>query len=156
MLSRFETKGNLWLKNQPTGPVGLHIDEKQQSESAMSKAAKKNAKRKEKKKQQRNDDSDTGAMLSPSDRQNKPAPPSDTDRVKSAGTTCDPLKEADRDATKRLRNLRKKLKQIDDIKKRIDSGELKNPEKDQLEKVSRRQVVADELDELMQNLNVEN
>lgn len=61
--------------------------------------------------------------------------------------------EADRDATKRMRNLRKKLKQIDDIQRRIDSGE--NLEKDQLEKVSRRQVVAEELEELMLHLNVE-
>ena len=127
----------------------------------MSKTAKKNAKRKEKKKQQQKcNEPDTGGSTSadvvpPGGHSlHKTSPGSNNGRLASGETKCDSMKdEADRDATKRMRNLRKKLKQIDDIQRRIDSGE--NLEKDQLEKVSRRQVVADELEELMLHLNVE-
>lgn len=126
----------------------------------MSKTAKKNAKRKEKKKQQKCNEPDIGGSTSadvvpPGGHSlHKTSPGSNNGRLASGETKCDSMKgEADRDATKRMRNLRKKLKQIDDIQRRIDSGE--NLEKDQLEKVSRRQVVADELEELMLHLNVE-
>jgi len=52
------------------------------------------------------------------------------------------------DAAKRLKNLRKRLAQINSLKEKIDSGELKNPDPDQVRKVGRRQEVLDEISEL--------
>ena len=52
------------------------------------------------------------------------------------------------DPVKRLRNLRKRLKDIETLEKKIESGELKNPEKEQLEKINRKEEVEDEIDDL--------
>lgn len=52
------------------------------------------------------------------------------------------------DPSKKLRNLRKKLRDIEALQERIDSGELKSPDPDQLDKISRRTVVESEIREL--------
>jgi len=52
------------------------------------------------------------------------------------------------DPNKRLRNLKKRLKEIDDLEKRIQSGELTAPEKEQLEKLKRKDEVEEEIEEL--------
>lgn len=49
---------------------------------------------------------------------------------------------------KRVKNLRKKLRQIQDLQAKIDSGELVNPEATQVEKLSRREEIEKELEEL--------
>lgn len=46
---------------------------------------------------------------------------------------------------KRLRNLRKKLRDIENLEQKIKTKELKNPDKDQLEKVSRKGNVQTEI-----------
>lgn len=62
--------------------------------------------------------------------------------------SCDSEKTEVVDAAKRLKNLRKKLAQIDALKLKIDSGELSKPDPDQLKKVQRRDEVAKEIEEL--------
>lgn len=49
---------------------------------------------------------------------------------------------------KKIRQLKKKLKDIEELQGRIDRGELKNPEKNQLEKLSKRQELLDQLAQL--------
>lgn len=49
------------------------------------------------------------------------------------------------DTAKRVKALRKKLRQMDDLQAKIDSGELENPDKTQLEKLARRDTVQKEL-----------
>lgn len=49
---------------------------------------------------------------------------------------------------KRLKGLRKKLRQIEDLERRIASGELKSPEPKQLAKVKNKEDVLDEIFEL--------
>ncbi|CAD5213816.1 unnamed protein product [Bursaphelenchus xylophilus] len=53
---------------------------------------------------------------------------------------------------KKIHGLKKKLDDIDKIQKRIDTGELKNPEKTQLEKIERRPVITDEIEKLTAEL----
>ncbi|CAD5210658.1 unnamed protein product [Bursaphelenchus okinawaensis] len=53
---------------------------------------------------------------------------------------------------KKINGLKKKLDDIDILQKRIDSGELKNPEKTQLEKIERRPVLNDEIAKLTDEL----
>lgn len=56
-------------------------------------------------------------------------------------------KDIDDDTKKRLRNLRKKLKQIEELKTRIDSGEL-TPSKEQLDKLAKCQIIKEEIEEI--------
>jgi len=57
------------------------------------------------------------------------------------------------DPNKRLRNLKKRLKEIDELEKRITSGELNSPEKEQLEKLKRKDEVEDEIAELERQIS---
>jgi len=68
-------------------------------------------------------------------------PPSQSKSTAPPSTsTTDPLK--------RLRYLRKKLKDIEALELKISSGELQNPEKEQVEKIERKDEVLDEMEEL--------
>jgi len=60
---------------------------------------------------------------------------------------------AEQQIAKKIRNLEKKLNDIDQLKRRIDDGELKQPEKTQLDKIERRPEVQSEIDILMQQLS---
>ncbi len=52
------------------------------------------------------------------------------------------------DPAKRLKNLKKKLKDTEALEAKIKSGELKNPDKDQLEKIKRKSEAIKEIKEL--------
>jgi len=52
------------------------------------------------------------------------------------------------DPRKKLRNLKKKLSDIESLQARLDSGDLKNPEPEQIEKLNRRDQVEAEILEL--------
>ncbi len=58
-------------------------------------------------------------------------------------STTDPLK--------RLKNLRKKIREIESLDKKIKSGEIKNPDKEMLEKVSRKAEIQREIKQLEAN-----
>lgn len=134
------------MKSRPTLPPGLNPAEletvKKSESQPMSKSAKKNAKRKEKKKQhQQSAPEGTG-----------PSEVSISQTLARTKLSEDSVKEAqanDKAAIeKKIRNLKKKLKQVDDLKTKIDSGEIKNPEKEQLAKIDRRQELVDEIENL--------
>lgn len=134
------------MKSRPTLPPGLNPAEletvKKSESQPMSKSAKKNAKRKEKKKQhQQSAPEGTG-----------PSEVSISQTLARTKLSEDSVKEAqanDKAAIeKKIRNLKKKLKQVDDLKTKIDSGEIKNPEKEQLAKIERRQELMDEIENL--------
>lgn len=142
----YENKGVQWMKSRPTLPPGLNPAEletvKKSDSQPMSKSAKKNAKRKEKKKQhQQSTPEGTG-----------PSEVSISQTLARTKLSEDSIKEAqanDKAAIeKKIRNLKKKLKQVDDLKTKIDSGEVKNPEKEQLAKIERRQELVDEIEYL--------
>lgn len=134
------------MKSRPTLPPGLNPAEletvKKSDSQPMSKSAKKNAKRKEKKKQhQQSTPEGTG-----------PSEVSISQTLARTKLSEDSIKEAqanDKAAIeKKIRNFKKKLKQVDDLKTKIDSGEVKNPEKEQLAKIERRQELVDEIEYL--------
>lgn len=63
--------------------------------------------------------------------------------ITTAGETkCD-------DSLKRIRALRKKIKQIVELENRIASGEITNPDQDQLNKIEKKDLFIKELEELM-------
>ena len=141
-----------WLKSRSDGPVGLVLDQTAKPSdshahppggASLSKSAKKNQKRKEKKKQQvqqdarteRNDD-----VTAISDRLTSARLDGGGDGVDRAAVE------------KKLRNLLKRLKAIDDLREKIESGELKKPEAQQLEKIERRPEVVRQIEELQATL----
>jgi len=52
------------------------------------------------------------------------------------------------DPAKKLRNLRKKLRDIEALEAKLNSGEIENPEPEQLDKVARKQDVIKEISAL--------
>ncbi|KAJ8265562.1 hypothetical protein COCON_G00146610 [Conger conger] len=54
------------------------------------------------------------------------------------------------DRAKKIKNLRKKLRQVEELQQKLDSGEIKQPTKEQLEKLGRGKVLQEELQELEQ------
>ena len=68
----------------------------------------------------------------------------------SAAVTSAAVESNDKnsDPKKKLRNLKKKLSDIESLQSRLDCGELKHPEPEQLEKLNRRVQVETEIREL--------
>lgn len=134
------------MKSQPTLPPGLNPAEletvKKSDSQPMSKSAKKNAKRKEKKKQHQQSTPEGTGSSEVSISQTPARTKLSEDSIKEAQANDKAAIE------KKIRNLKKKLKQVDDIKTKIDSGEVKNPEKEQLAKIERRQELVDEIEYL--------
>lgn len=56
--------------------------------------------------------------------------------------------EAKTDPVKRLRNLKKKIRQIEELEEKIKTKELPNPSQEQLDKVSRKDDVKKEIEKL--------
>ncbi|KAJ0176392.1 hypothetical protein K1T71_007571 [Dendrolimus kikuchii] len=52
------------------------------------------------------------------------------------------------DPTKRIKNLRKKLRDIEILEEKIKSGTLKNPDKDQKEKMAKKKDIVKEIEQL--------
>lgn len=57
---------------------------------------------------------------------------------------------------KKLRNLRKKLRDIEALEKKLDGGTISKPEPEQLEKVARKIQVENEIEELERQAGVDN
>lgn len=55
------------------------------------------------------------------------------------------IEEAPQDPAKRLKNLKKRLREIEALEQKILSGDLKGPEKEQLDKVARKKEVVREI-----------
>ena len=66
----------------------------------------------------------------------------------SAVATSAESSDKNADPKKKLRNLKKKLSDIESLQSRLDSGELKHPEPEQLDKLNRREQVESEICEL--------
>ena len=55
--------------------------------------------------------------------------------------------EADQ-KNKQIRKLKKTLREIEQLEEKINSGELKNPEKEQMDKIKRKEAILKEIEEL--------
>ncbi|XP_038127167.1 partner of Y14 and mago [Cyprinodon tularosa] len=160
----YENKYVKFFKSKPDLPPGLNPSEaappKQQqkipgcgdSETAgLSKSAKRNMKRKEKRKQQQHQELDgdtevdlvSGAVenVSISEREESAS------KTQSAAAT-DESPAAEAEKAKKIKNLKKKLRQVEELQQKVDSGEIKQPTKDQLEKLGRAEALREELEQL--------
>ncbi|KAM6924493.1 LOW QUALITY PROTEIN: partner of Y14 and mago [Xenentodon cancila] len=158
----YENKYVKFFKSKPDLPPGLNPSDPQKqqqqqkipgcgdSETAgLSKSAKRNMKRKEKRKQQQQDDdeesesvSDAVENMSISER-GKPASKTDTPvSVSSPNDSSAAVAKAKKIKTE------KKLRQVEELQQKVDSGEIKEPTKDQLEKLGRAKGLREELEQL--------
>ena len=143
------------MKSKPDLPPGVYEDDTTTTASPvtaaapLSKAAKKNLKRKEKKKQKAlasdiSDMSDTMLGLNVSHDK--------TDQsqggMQSDGKDTSHAEPTKAELNKKLKNLKKKLRQIEDLQARIDSGELENPDHDQLGKIERKEQILAEIEDI--------
>ncbi|XP_062314981.1 partner of Y14 and mago [Osmerus eperlanus] len=165
----YENKYVKFFKSKPDLPPGMSPEDTHQSKQpqqpripgsvdrdseiiGLSKTAKRNIKRKEKRKQQQDGNVDVGTVIDAVENmaisegddnekplQNTPSSP--------AGTSDDPI-TALTEKVKKIKNLKKKLRQIEDLQQKMDSGEIKQPTKEQLEKMGRAKVLQDELQQI--------
>lgn len=126
----YETKGVKWQKDKPLCP-GLHIEEP----SSAPKPSKK-------KKQKEACDKDTNT---PKHRTESRREVDQVSERLQATVINNDTPQQPVDAAKRLKNLRKRLAQIDALKMKMESGELSKPDPDQIRKVERREEVANEI-----------
>ncbi|XP_021060937.1 partner of Y14 and mago isoform X3 [Mus pahari] len=152
----YENKYVKFFKSKPELPPGLSPEattpvtpsRPEGGEAGLSKTAKRNLKRKEKRRQQQEKDAEAlsrtldkvslgDAAQTPSALQATPLAASDPSD--SAATT---------EKAKKIKNLRKKLRQVEELQQRIQAGEVSQPSREQLEKLARRKVLEEELEDL--------
>lgn len=146
-----------WLKSKPSLPPGMNPADAAPAKTdssasdSMSKSAKKNAKRKEKKKQQKELEGPVQHITQSLAQTNLTAHHSNNSKqtVTEPSSSCNSERSADKqEVLKKVRQLRKKLKQIEELERRIESGDIKEPDKDQREKIAKKQGIVDEMEEL--------
>lgn len=123
-----------------------------ESEAAnLSKSAKRNMKRKEKRKQQQHQqdgDGDVDSLSSAVENVTISEDVGDKDMTAVAVPDSCPNESAAAEKAKKIKNLKKKLRQIEELQQKVDSGEIKEPTKDQMEKLGRAETLQAELQQL--------
>lgn len=168
ILHRYENKYVKFFKSKPELPPGLSPEANAQpgrpapraesGEVGLSKTAKRNLKRKEKRKQQQEKgEKDTDELIQVLEKttlsgggagdRGLPAPPQPLACGAKAPGDGEAL-AAVAEKTKKIKNLRKKLRQVEELQQRVDSGEIKQPSREQLEKLARRKALEEELEDL--------
>ncbi|XP_043985257.1 partner of Y14 and mago [Gambusia affinis] len=169
----YENKYVKFFKSKPDLPPGMSPSEaaapKQQQQkipgcadsemASLSKSAKRNMKRKEKRKQQQLQDQDGEAEAEVDAVSSAVENVSISERgesdTKTQGTTSVSTPDessaaaaAGAEKAKKIKNLKKKLRQVEELQQKVDSGEIKQLTKDQLEKLGRAETLREELEQL--------
>ncbi|KAM8975213.1 partner of Y14 and mago [Pelodytes ibericus] len=147
----YENKYVKFFKSKPSLPPGMTANEnpasknqqpsKPDADTTLSKTAKRNMKRKEKRQQVKGERDPVEEAQQELESINIYETPVEKDKASS-----DENQAAEK--TKKIKNLRKKLRQVEDLQQKIDSGEIKQPSKEQLEKIGRRKALEEELEDL--------
>ncbi|XP_066440950.1 partner of Y14 and mago [Eleutherodactylus coqui] len=144
----YENKYVKFFKSKPSLPPGLveapanktQQSTKSETETALSKTAKRKMKRKEKKKQEKGEREAVEEVRQDMEKINLSETVVQKDNVNIENTAAE--------KAKKLKNLRKKLRQVEELQQKIDSGEIKQPSKEQLEKLARRKALEEEIEDL--------
>ncbi|KAM4702416.1 partner of Y14 and mago [Discoglossus pictus] len=147
----YENKYVKFFKSKPSLPPGMSPTDDQtgktqqpsrpDADTNLSKTAKRNLKRKEKRKQEKGEKESVEEIRQELEQTNISQP-----AVISDGSLANDNAAGER--AKKIKNLRKKLRQVEDLQQKIDSGEIKQPSKEQLEKLGRRKAIEEELEDL--------
>ncbi|XP_042652726.1 partner of Y14 and mago [Tyto alba] len=163
----YENKYVKFFKSKPELPPGLSPEATAQpskaesGETGLSKAAKRNLKRKEKRKQQQEKgERETDGLIQALEKTSlagggggDKGPPGDS-RAAAPQPACGTAAPAEGgeapavEKSRKIKNLKKKLRQVEELQQRLDSGEIKQPTKEQLEKLGRRKALEEELRDL--------
>ncbi|XP_059539168.1 partner of Y14 and mago isoform X2 [Myotis daubentonii] len=151
----YENKYVKFFKSKPELPPGLsleaiapvHPSRSEGGEPGLSKTAKRNMKRKEKRRQQQEKGEaealsrtlEKVSLGETAPQGSRAAPPAASDQPDPAAIT---------EKAKKIKNLKKKLRQVEELQQRIQAGEVSQPSKEQLEKLARRRVLEEELEDL--------
>nr|XP_020762859.1 partner of Y14 and mago-like [Odocoileus virginianus texanus] len=155
----YENKYVKFFKSKPELPPGLSPEatapvtasRPEGGEPALSKTAKHNLKQKEKRRQQQEKGeaealSRTLEKVSlgetaqvPSAPQARAAPAAASDQPNSAATT---------EKARKIKSLKKKLRQVEELQQRVRAGEVSQPSREQLEKLARRRALEEALEDL--------
>ncbi|XP_068123681.1 partner of Y14 and mago [Hyperolius riggenbachi] len=146
----YENKYVKFFKSKPVLPPGLteppankvQQPTKAETEASLSKTAKRNLKRKEKRKQEKGEREPE--PVEEARQELEKVSVTETTEAKDKSANENPAAEK----TKKLKNLRKKLRQVEDLQQKIDCGEIKQPSKEQLEKLARRKALEEEIEDL--------
>ncbi|XP_072305291.1 partner of Y14 and mago [Eucyclogobius newberryi] len=154
----YENKYVKFFKGKPDLPPGMNPNDAVQSKtqqkpdsdaSSLSKSAKRNMKRKEKRKQQQQQ---TGGEEEEEEEEEEQVDSvsHSVDNMTLTENAVSPPDEssATSEKAKKVKNLKKKLRQIDDLQLKVDSGEIKQPSKEQLDKLARAQALREEIEQL--------
>nr|CAB3267749.1 partner of Y14 and mago-like [Phallusia mammillata] len=130
--------------------LGSSANSKQGPDLPLSKGAKKNLKRKEQRKKKRDEETEVIIQQQYTDlvTGDKSVEEISTKLRGSAIGSSGNQSEGDTTA-KKVKNLKKKLRQIDELQTKIDKGEIEKPDKTQVEKIARRPEIEKELAELV-------
>lgn len=132
----------------------LSATDKQSVTAGLSKTAKRNMKRKEKRKQQsqHHQEASEEVLSKDMDRMNISAEEKRVNPDLNPDPGSTDLAAAAAEKARKIKNLRKKLRQVEELQQKVDSGELKTPSKEQLDKLGRGQALQEELKVLEQDL----
>ena len=132
----YESIGKKMMKSQSSSlPPGVSADDGEPSSKAKSKAQKKNELRKLKKKlknQESDDIKDTTEKL-------------DKFNIGNQSSTKAAADDQKQISDSRKRNIEKKLRQITELQKKVDSGEIKEPNAEQIAKLNKKKELEKEL-----------
>ncbi|XP_061629090.1 partner of Y14 and mago isoform X2 [Phyllopteryx taeniolatus] len=168
----YENKYVKFFKNKPGLPPGLSASDAEpphqqkipgcadNDTAGLSKSVKRNLKRKEKRKQQQQQQQQEEQEQEQEPEENEVDVASLADAVgnvtisrggehslKVAAAEDSPAVEK----AKKMKNMRKKLRQVEELQQKVDSGEIKQPTQDQLEKLARAAALRDELEQLQRH-----
>ncbi|NXP14878.1 PYM1 protein, partial [Thinocorus orbignyianus] len=139
----YENKYVKFFKSKPELPPGLSLEAAAQpgraesGETGLSKAAKRNLKRKEKRKQQQEKgERETDGLIQA------------LEKASLEGSGDKGGETPATEKSRKIKNLKKKLRQVEELQQRLRSGEIKQPTKEQLEKLGRRKALEEELRDL--------
>ncbi|XP_040474787.1 partner of Y14 and mago isoform X1 [Falco naumanni] len=163
----YENKYVKFFKSKPELPPGLSLEAAAQpgkaesGEAGLSKAAKRNLKRKEKRKQQQEKGEreadeliqalEKASLAGGGGGGDKGQPGDSRGAAPQPACGTGPPAEGEAPASeksKKIKNLKKKLRQVEELQQRLRAGEIKQPTKEQLEKLGRRKALEEELRDL--------
>uniref|UniRef100_A0A1A7X1Z5 Within bgcn homolog n=1 Tax=Iconisemion striatum TaxID=60296 RepID=A0A1A7X1Z5_9TELE len=157
----YENKYVKFFKSKPDLPPGLSPSDAappQQPQKipgsgdgeagGLSKSAKRNMKRKEKRKQQQHQDGDAEVESVSSAVENVSISETVGSENQTSASPADDSSAAAAEKAKKIKNVKKKLRQVEELQQKVDSGEIKQPTKEQLEKLGRAEALHEELEEL--------
>ncbi|NXX13671.1 PYM1 protein, partial [Podargus strigoides] len=154
----YENKYVKFFKSKPDLPPGLSREGAPpqaggagSGEAALSKAAKRNLKRKEKRKQQQEKgEKETDGLIQALEKVSVSSGGDnrvvETEAVGDSGVPAEGGGETPTsEKSRKVKSLRKKLRRVAELQARVEAGEVKEPSKEQLEKLGRRKALEEEL-----------